>query len=61
MSPGGLVQVQEGGPFMGGDDVNASISSAQADQPSQGNDLVAPPSFSAAENFPRPAVQQDAP
>ena len=59
MSPGGLVQVQEGGPFIGGGDAN--ISSAQADQPSQGKDLLIPPSFSAAENCPGPAVQQDAP
>jgi hypothetical protein len=44
---------------MGGGDAN--VSSAQADQPSQGKDLVVPPSFSAAENFPGPAVQQDAP
>jgi hypothetical protein len=32
----------------------------QADQPSQGNDLVIPPSFSASQYFPGPAVQQDA-
>jgi len=59
MSPGGLVQVQEGGLFKGGDDAN--ISSSQADQPPHGKDLVVPASFSAAENFAGPAVQQDAP
>ncbi|VAH73205.1 unnamed protein product [Triticum turgidum subsp. durum] len=59
MSPGGLVHVQEGAPFMGGNDAN--ISSRQADQPSQATDLAIPPSFSAAANFPGPAVQQDAP
>ncbi|KAL6907907.1 hypothetical protein ACP4OV_002077 [Aristida adscensionis] len=56
MSPGGLAQ--ESAPMMDGND--GSFGSAQASQPFQGTG-VAIPSFTAAETFPGPAVQQAAP
>ncbi|XP_015617273.1 DEAD-box ATP-dependent RNA helicase 40 isoform X2 [Oryza sativa Japonica Group] len=57
MSPGGLAQ--EGAPFNGGND--GGLVPAQGVLPFQGSDVAMPPNFAAAEAFPGPAVEQEAP
>ncbi|XP_006663114.1 DEAD-box ATP-dependent RNA helicase 40-like [Oryza brachyantha] len=57
MSPGGLAQ--DGAPFIGGNDGN--LVAAQGERHFQGADVAIPLNFAAAEAFPAPAVQQEAP